>query len=447
MSAVVRDDPMSPDLLRQRARALLERDGWSDARLRAYRHDRLRALLRHAVAHSPYYRKALGADAEERELADLPSLPKTLLMEQFGRIVTDRRIGRESVEGFLSQAEVGEPYLGEYRVFSTSGSTGEPGIFLFTHAEFAEWVAGGLSRLMRFGVTPETRLVAIGAPSALHITRQLFAGFQAGRDGVPRLSVTTPLAEIVAALNAYRPEALLAYASVAGELAEEQLRGELAIEPRLVVVGSEVLTEETAARIDAAWGVIPVNVYASTEAPLMAVGPGVMQVWQEVILEVVDGEGRPVAPGEPGSKVLLTNLVNRVQPLIRYELSDAAVLASTADPLPLLARVDGRSDDIVTLPARGGGEVRVHPHWLRAPFTRLPDVRQYQIVQDHGGLQVRIVPRASASRELAERVRDALAGQLASAGAVAPPIRVEPVSAIEREPGHAGKLKLVTSVR
>jgi hypothetical protein len=43
-------------------------------------------------------------------------------------------------------------------------------------------------------VWPDTRLVAIGAPSALHITRRLFAGFEAGRTGVPRLSVTSPLA-------------------------------------------------------------------------------------------------------------------------------------------------------------------------------------------------------------------------------------------------------------
>ncbi len=109
----------------------------------------------------------------------------------------------------------------------TSGSTGIPGVFVYSHEEFAHWIAVGLAAFARAGVTPETRLIAIGAPSDLHITRQLFAAFQAGREGVPRLSVTTPLAETVEALNAYQPEALLAYASVVGALADEQLDGRL----------------------------------------------------------------------------------------------------------------------------------------------------------------------------------------------------------------------------
>jgi phenylacetate-CoA ligase len=55
--------------------------------------------------------------------------------------------------------------------------------------------------------------------------------------------------------------------------------------------------------------------------------------WENsAIVEVVDEAGRHVAPGEPGSKVLLTNLVNLTQPLIRYELSDSAVLDEEPDP-------------------------------------------------------------------------------------------------------------------
>jgi len=121
-------------------------------------------------------------------------------------------------------------------------------------------------------VTPETRLIAIGAPSDVHITRQLFAAFQAGRRGVPRLSVTTPIAEMVEALNAYRPEALIAYASIVGALADEQLEGRLHIEPNLISTTSEVLTDETEERIEAAWGQPPVNAYAATEAPGIAIG-------------------------------------------------------------------------------------------------------------------------------------------------------------------------------
>jgi phenylacetate-coenzyme A ligase PaaK-like adenylate-forming protein len=262
--------------------------------------------------------------------------------------------------------------------------------------------------------------------------------------------VTTPLPEIVESLNGYRPDVLMGYASLAGTLADEQLHGRLRIELRHVVVGSEVLTEDTERRVEQAWGIRPVNVYAATEAPVMAVGhSGAMRVLEHsVVLEVVDSEGQPAASGVPGSKVLLTSFVSRAQPLIRYELSDSVIVADGGDPegLPylLLASIDGRSDDILSLPAAGGGVVSVHPHRLRAPFTALLDLRQYQIVHRRdGSLHVRVVPRRAAP-DLAGTVGVALARVLADAGAVAP-VHVELVDEIEREPGPAAKMKVVVS--
>jgi phenylacetate-coenzyme A ligase PaaK-like adenylate-forming protein len=302
-------------------------------------------------------------------------------------------------------------------------------------------------------VTPGTRLIAIGAPNDLHITRQLFAAFQAGREGVPRLSVTTPLAETVEALNEYQPEALLAYASVVGALADEQLDGRLAIAPDLIVTTSEVLTDETERRIAAAWGRQAVNAYAATEAPGIAIASrdhvGMHVFEDSLVLEVVDDDGAPVPPGQPGSRVLLTNLVNRAQPLIRYELTDAVVLEDGPDPSgrPYLrvARVDGRSSDFLRFPGREGGDITVHPYRLRAPFSAMLDVRQYQIVRIPEGLLVRVVARASAPRDLPDRVRGAIADGLEEAGAAPTTILVELVDELEREAGHAAKLKLVAS--
>jgi phenylacetate-CoA ligase len=63
----------------------------------------------------------------------------------------------------------------------------------------------------------------------------MFAGLESGRTGVPRLSVSAPIEEMVDALNRYQPEAILAYASVAATLADEQLEGRLVIAPRVVI--------------------------------------------------------------------------------------------------------------------------------------------------------------------------------------------------------------------
>ena len=146
--------------------------------------------------------------------------------------------------------------------------------------------------------------------------------------------------------------------------------------------------------------------------------------------------------------MLLTNLTSRAQPLIRYELADSVTLAEgpnpTGRPFARIARIDGRSDDILTLPAPSGGEVAVHPSRLRAPFTTLPEVRQYQIEHTAAGLHVRIVLRADARRDVPQEVSAALAGALVSAGALATPVRVEPVAAIPRA-GAGAKLTLVRS--
>jgi phenylacetate-coenzyme A ligase PaaK-like adenylate-forming protein len=444
-------DPLAPATLGANAATLLQRDLWSREQLAEYQRERLRGLIRHAVERSPYYRAALGPGAERAELAELPTLPKRVLMEQFDRVVTDRRLHLTDLEAFLGRADAGDLYLGEYRIFSTSGTTGVPGLFLYSQAEFAHWVALFVRSFARLGMTPETRIVGVGAPSALHLSQQVIAAMQAGREGAPRISVATPLDEMVAALEAYRPEVIGGYPSVIALLAEEQLQGRLSIAPRVVLTTSEVLTEDAAARIEAAW-VKPVEGYFTTEVGVVAAGSldhvG-QHVCEEAIVEVVDEDNRPVAAGTLGGKVLLTNLVNRTQPLIRYELSDAVVVDDGPDPsarpYDRITRIDGRSDDVLVLPAVAGGDVAVHPYRLRAPFVQLLDVLQYQVVQRAEELVVRIVARATAPRDLPETVQHAVERALVRAGARLP-VRVEVVDEIAREPGHAAKVKLVVSV-
>jgi len=442
--------PLAPAALGAHARTLLQRDRWAQEQLDAYRRARLRDLVRHAVERSPYYRDALGRDAVDADLSDLPTLTKPRLMNELDRVVTDRRVRLVDLESFLASADQGVLFLDEYRVLSTSGTSGAPGLFLYSQEEFAHWVAICLRAFVRVGVTPGTRLVGIGAPSPLHLSQQMITALQAGRGDAPRLSVTTPLDEMVDALNGYEPEAIGGYPSVIALLAEEQLEGRLRIAPHLILTTSEVLTEDAAARIERAW-TTPVEGYFSTEVAVIASGSlehvG-LHVCEEAIVEVVDDAGRPVPPGRPGAKVLLTNLVNRTQPLIRYELLDSVELAEGPDPsgrpFDRIARIEGRSDDVLRLPARGGGVVAVHPYRLRAPFVRQLDVLQYQVVHHASGLAVSIVVRRDAPHDLPATVRSALEHALAEAGAECP-VHVEAVDDIAREPGPAAKLKLVRS--
>jgi phenylacetate-coenzyme A ligase PaaK-like adenylate-forming protein len=439
------------DRLRELAARQLERDGWSRDRLMDHQRRRSDDLLAHAAARSPYYADRLRPGAP---LAAQPTLSKTTLMEQWDRVVCDPRLRLADVEAHAAGPDAGEPYLGEFQVFSTSGSSGLRGLFVYDTGDWATALASTARGAARCGMRPEMRTVGLGAPGGAHMSKRIYAALQSGRSDTPELSVLTALDEMVSVLNAYRPEVLMGYPSAAALLAAEQLAGRLDIAPRVFAFGSEPLPAQTRARIRDAWGADPVEYYASTEVPMLASStpeaPRALEMYEDLaVIEVVDEDDRPVPPGTAGAKLLLTNLENRTLPLIRYEMPDRVTVS--ADPNPAgrpwrhIEAIDGRTADTLTFPARGGGEVAIHPLRLGAPFVGLPAVRQFQIVHDRDGLEVRVALQDGAPADTAERVRGAVLGVLDEAGAVAPPLQVTSVAQLEREPGAAAKLKLIVA--
>jgi phenylacetate-coenzyme A ligase PaaK-like adenylate-forming protein len=468
MSTDAGSAPSPPtDLLRrvgELASELLSHDGWSRDRLQAHQAERLRALLEHTISHSSYYRAVLGPDAAVRPLTDLPTLSKTELMNSFDDIVTDPRLRRADLEAHLAGPDPARSYLGEYRVLTTSGTTGRRGIFAVTEDEAAIWIAGSMRSGMRGGFGSQSRTIGIGTPSRSHLTRQLFGPLveaqaevarMRGIPAPPDLSAATPLPELVAALNAYQPEVLLGYPSVAGRLADEQLAGRLRIPLKGAALGAEPLTPNLRSRIRAAWGFEPMSVYAATESPIIASSspehPELEIDEDLVVVEAVDEHNDPVPSGTPGATVLVTNLVNFAQPLIRYEISDAITLAAGDNPMGRpyrrIAAIEGRRAETLHLPARTEGQVAVHPSALGAAFASSPEVHQYQFVYDGRMLQARVVLDPKAPADLPDRLRRSLERAIEATGALPPSIDIRPVAALQREPGPGHKIMLVKTVR
>ena len=95
------------------------------------------------------------------------------------------------------------------------------------------------------------------------------------------------------------------------------------------------------------------------------------------IVELVDADDRPVPPGTPSAAVLITSLENRLQPLIRYRLTDSFVQQPPAEGHGYLrARVEGRSDEILRF-----GDVLLHPLVVRSVLARTPEVVDYRVRQ------------------------------------------------------------------
>jgi phenylacetate-coenzyme A ligase PaaK-like adenylate-forming protein len=154
-----------------------------------------------------------------------------------------------------------------------------------------------------------------------------------------------------------------------------------------------------------------------------------------------------VPAGQPGARLLVTNLHNLVQPLLRLEVTDLVTL--DPDPCPCgrtlvrVSTIHGRSDDVLSLAARDGGRVAVHPLQF-ALLTRDPQVREFQVVQDGPALRVLVVLGQAATagdNRLETRLGQAVAHQLLGLGVYDPQITVERRQELPRSAG--GKLKLV----
>jgi len=435
------------------AAELSARDNWARSALLDVQRKRLDDLLTHAVSASPYYRDTIGTDVRRgASLTYLPILTKTTLMDQWDRIVTDPQVTLRDVENHLAGPRRSELFRDEYRVFATGGTTGERAIVAYDGAAWLDAVANIHRWFGTIGVRPDARVVGIGAPTALHVTNRAFAEVQAGHSGAPRLSVLTPVPELVETLNAYQPDMIVTYASFARRLIEEQESGRLRIQPRRIASTAEVLALDVREHLRATWDTQVSNCYGTTEAVLVGTecdsSGGIHIAEDMVVLEVVDEHNRPVPDGVPGAKVLLTNLFNRTLPLIRYELSDIATLETATcacgRPYARVTAIDGRREDYMVLRALAGGCIRVHAGRLRAPLAGVPGLRQYQLVPMKERLTLRVSVRSdadagSARAAATEVVRTAL--REAGADVV---VSTEVVDIIARA-GTGAKEKLVAA--
>jgi phenylacetate-CoA ligase len=430
---------------------MLERERWPREQMLAYQRARLREIVQHAAVNSPFYGERLGGMGDGNiDLQQLPVLTKTTLMAEFDRIVTDRRLRLADVERHLASDQAGEPLHGEYRIVATGGTTGQRGVMVYDQEAWEVSVANVRRVLGSVSIGSETRVLGIGAPTPLHVTNRLFAELRPGRSDTPRLAVTMPLAEVVKALNAYQPEAVITYPTYIRRLAEEQDAGRLQISPQKFCSVAEPLTPDVRELARKTWGASVFNSYGSTEVAVIGQEcpwiTGLHIVEDLLILEAVDQDNRPVPAGVPGKRVLMTNLFNRTLPLIRYELSDLVTVANGPCPCGRphlrLASIDGRREDILNLPGRNGGQVEI---WWGGPLLRLPDVRQYQVSLRNDGLLVRLVLRESAVVEQVLRsVRQALDLELDRVGAAVERLSIEVVDQIAPA-GTGAKQKLVSA--
>ena len=426
------------------------------------REHRLAALLRSAATKSPLYRELLrGRDPSCLRLADVPPMRKTDLMARFDDWVADPALHLEALRRFTADpARIADPFLGRYVVWESSGSSGEPAVFVQDAAAMAVYDA--LEALRRPLLRPLQRWLdpwqmgervafvgAIGGHFASTVSierlRRLNPALGARLHSV---SFLQPVGAMLDELNAIAPTAIATYPSAAVLLAEERLAGRLRVPLREMWTGGETLTAAMRRHIEQAFDCSVVNSYGASDFLSLACACrcGALHLNSDwVVLESVDAAGRPAPLDAPGASTLLTNLANHVQPLIRYDLEDRVTFRSTAcacgSSLPVI-EVEGRCDDTLSLAGAGGRRVSVLPLALTTVLEDDAGLFDFQLLQQGPASLLLTTPGEGPEGEAAlRRGREVLGAFITAQGGRG--VRIEGRCGQARHPGRSGKVQRV----
>jgi phenylacetate-CoA ligase len=356
---------------------------WPAEHVRGLQVRNLKGLLAHAYAECPFYRermdKARMRPADVTCLEDLRALPpleKREIQEQGGRM-TARNWPQHDLLPNQTGGSTGTPvrfFLSLDRKCSRAAAT-------WRHNRWAGWDVG------------DRAAVIWGAPRDRPVD-----GWRSRVRGAllreplwldAACLTEAKLEEFDAALHRYRPRVIQAYARSAVLFARYlQAVGRDAYRPHAIVTSAEVLEEDDRRLLTDVFGCPVFNRYGSREVSVLAsecsAHSGMHVMAEGLYLEIETPTG-PASPGQVGS-ILVTDLLNKAMPLIRYRIGDlgawAAGECACGRGLPRLAAVHGRSTDFLV-----GADGRLVSGVFLATYVvaQRPSLGQVQLRQTRAG--------------------------------------------------------------
>ena len=396
-------------------------------RLWHWQRRRLDQFLARQLSRASFYRSYVGA-----RLADLPIVDKAVVLADFAAFNT-RGI---SLERALSVALAAErsrdflPTLDDLTVGLSSGTSGTRSVFLVSPEERQRWSGLVLARLL---TTASLRQLMqpwqppLRIAFSLRANSNLYESVSHRRVRFTFHDLLDPFELHLRRLNADRPHVLVAPPTVLRRLAGSALDGALRIAPAQVVSVAEVIEADDRELIGRAFGVPIQEVYQATEGFLGAsCRAGRIHLNEEFLHvepEWIDADRRRFRP-------IVTDFTRTTQLVVRYRLDD--VLRDSAGPCPCgavtrsLEAVEGRADDVLWLPPKGGGPARaVFPDGVRRSMAVAWPIRDYRIEQRDTTWHVQLDLDSAGSLDAESAVQRELDAMADGLGLAPPAIRFE----------------------
>lgn len=372
--------------------------------LRTLQTERLQSTLHNAYANIAHYTRAFDAAGVHPDdvtslddLARLPFLVKDDLREAypFGMFA----VPREDL----------------VRVHASSGTTGKPTVVGYTAADIDTWAT----------VMARSLFAAGGRPGDLLHNAYgygLFTGGLGAHYGGEKLGCTVvpfgggQTERQIQLITDFEPRLITVTPSYCLNLIEEMER--LGIDPaatslQVGIFGAEPWTEGMRTEIEERLGIDAVDIYGLSEV----IGPGVAQecvetkdgltIWEDHFYpEIIDPETGDVLPDGEEGELVITSLTKHALPVIRYRTRDiTTLLPGTARTMRRLARITGRSDDMLII--RG---VNVYPSQIEAELMQVDGLSaHYQLHKGTNGTMATLTVMVEALDPAADRA--ALAAQ------------------------------------
>lgn len=412
--------------------------------LRTLQLERLRWSLQHAYENVQHYRQSFDArgvnPADLKSLADLRNFPFT----------TKEDLRRNYPFGLFAV-----PRQAVARIHASSGTTGKPTVVGYTARDIDTW-----ARLVARSI-----YAGGGRPGDLvHIAYGygLFTGGLGAHYGAERLGCTViPMSggqteRQVQLIRDFRPDVVMATPSYLLALTDEiekQGIDATSLSLRIGILGAEPWTEAMRDEIERRLDLDAVDIYGLSEV----MGPGVAQecietkdgpvIWEDHFYpEIIDPEtGEPLPDGEEG-ELVFTSLTKEALPVIRYRTRDLTrLLPPTARSMRRMAKITGRSDDMLII--RG---VNVFPSQIEELLLAVPGLSpHYQLeLRRDGQLDVLSVNVECAATDNSDEIRSRAGAELShrikTFVGISTKVQVHEPGKIERS---AGKAKRVVDLR
>jgi phenylacetate-CoA ligase len=402
--------------------------------------ERLQATLRHAYANNAAYRQKFDAagvaPGDLRSLEDLARFPFT----------TKADLREAYPFGFFAV-----PREQIARIHASSGTTGKPTVVGYTRNDIATW--GNL-------VARSIRAAGGRAGMKVHVAYGygLFTGGLGAHYGAEAAGCTViPMSggqteKQVQLIRDFEPDIIMVTPSYMLAILDEFVRQ--GIDPRSTslrvgIFGAEPWGDGMRAEIESAFNIDACDIYGLSEV----MGPGVAQefahtkegptIWEDhFIAEIVDpASGRPVEEGAQG-ELVFTSLTKQAMPVIRYRTRDlTCLLPGSATPMRRMARISGRTDDMLIV--RG---VNVFPSQIEELILRCKGLAPHyeiEVTRPHRLDEISIVVEARAELEGHAHQAEAqlLAAKLKDNIGISAMIRVAASGSLARSAGKASRVK------